>query len=90
MSIDSRFPAALSRISASTSATALPPFGSASRRNVWETTVEVTASAARALDLLRNGAPRFASARAEKVRTGEMGVQGDLTPISRWTASHRQ
>ncbi|MDZ5650031.1 hypothetical protein [Nitrospirillum sp. BR 11828] len=52
------------------------------RHEYGDATIEVTASAARALNLLRNGDPRFDVVRAEAVRTGAMRVEGDLSPIA--------
>ena len=47
-----------------------------------DATIEVTAAAARELNLLRSADPAFASIREHVLRTGEMRVDGDLTPIA--------
>ena len=47
-----------------------------------DATIEVTAAAARALNLLRNDDPRFGPARDKAVQTGAMRIEGDLSPIA--------
>lgn len=47
-----------------------------------DATIEVTAGAARALNLLHADDPRFAVAMENALRTGALAIEGDLSPIS--------
>ncbi|MEX6507219.1 hypothetical protein [Jiella sp. M17.18] len=47
-------------------------------------TVEVTAAAARALNLLPGGDQRYAAVRDEVLRASEMRVEGDVSRLGAW------
>jgi hypothetical protein len=56
----------------------------AARDERADVTVEVTASAARELNLLHDADPRYRTARDRFLSTGEMRVQGDISKLGVW------
>lgn len=49
--------------------------------------VEITAAAARHLNILRSNDPAYAAARARYLATGEMRVEGDPSRLGDWLAA---